>query len=329
MARNVHQEIKSRVVWVVLITLLALVGIWQTKVTVARELQASVPKTLPPPLKTRFAIRPPPKVFTGNVVEDYIARCNKGLTDQEIGWILEDFRYAGLDYPPADGSTDEKIIAYHRVQNRWYRDAIVDCLRLTPDQSAEVGRMLAEFLQEVSDAYLHGLVVERCEDLTPEDLQSAFRYWIFNSQGSTVRIRIAPTGLFTATAQQQDIFENSFFAARVEIDPFDSELPQKPEIPTTPTPPVDPSLPTLKGKTAATYPIGEDYPIPVGFWDADQTFPILKSQQLELLKKGLPVNPDTFIQNVRHLHPAQLKAMLLFNPAMVNQIQAELDRASH
>ena len=32
-----------------------------------------------------------------DVVEDYLARCKKGMTAQEVRWIVEDFQRAGLD----------------------------------------------------------------------------------------------------------------------------------------------------------------------------------------------------------------------------------------
>ncbi len=325
--RNVHQEIKSTLLWIALATVVGLVGIWQAKVAIGQGLHP-VQESLPPPLKTRVAVRPPPEVFTGDVVEDYIARCNKGLSDQEIGWIVTDFRNAGLDDPPADNSPDNILIDYHKRQNRWYCDAIIDGLRLSSSQSAEAAQNLAELLQEVSDAFLHGIASEKYKEFTPKELQSLFHNWIFSSNESGERVRIPPRTLFTPTAHQQDILDHSFGAGGSEADPFDSAPAASPASPVTQAPPIDPSQPTLKGKTAATYPIEEDYPIPAGFEEADQTFPILKSQQMVGVGKNEPAVSDPFIHNVRHLHPAQLKVLLLFKPQMAAEIQAALDKVS-
>ncbi len=325
--RNVHQQIKSTLLWIVLASVVGLAGIWQVKVAIGQGLHPA-DEDLPPPLKTRVTVRPPAKVFTGDVVEDYIARCDKGLTDQEIGWIVTDFRNAGLDSPPAAGSPDNVIIDYHKRQNRWYDDAITDALRLSPSQSAEVGQNLTKLLQEVSDAFLHGVATEKYKEFTPTELQSLFRNWIFSSKESGERVIIPPRTLFTPTPQQQDILDHSFGAGGSEADPFDSTKTTSPASPARQTQPIDTSAPTLDGKTAATYPIEEDYPIPAGFEEADQSFPILKSQQLVGLDREEPGVSDPFIHNVRHLHPAQLKALLVFKPTMAAKIQAALDKVN-
>jgi hypothetical protein len=244
------------------------------------------------------------------------------MTDQEIGWILEDFRNAGLDIIPPEDSSDIALIDFHRCQNRWYRDALTDGFRLSPAQSAEVDQHLAHHLQVASDIATHLATDEQREEmseLTDDDISSLFRRWYFSSAKDTVGI--SPANLFTPTSGQKDMLDNSFFQL-VLADPFENGPP------TSQAPAKASGNSTLKGKTAATYPIWEDYPIPTGFEVADRTFPFLKSQPVILSSRTDPDNPAKFIHNVRHLHPAQLKILLLSKPEVVARIQLALESES-
>lgn len=314
-----HKEIRNTLAYIVVATFVMITAVWQAQVSAKRDLEARH-RALPPPSKTKRADRPVPQPFTGDVVADYVARCEKGMTDQEIGWILEDFKNAGLDILPAEGSPDTDLISFHKRQNRWYRDSLADGLRLSTAQSADVDRNLARHLQVVSDVAMHVATdeeIEEMSELADDQISLLFRRWFFSSVKDGRDIGIAPPGLFTPTPGQQDILDNSI--SKVQPDPFDNV----PSI--SQPPPADSGRSTLKGKTAATYPIDEDYPIPAGFGAADRSFPILKSQQTIASRRTDPDTAVRFIHNVRHLHPAQLKVLLLAEPEMAKKIQAALE----
>jgi hypothetical protein len=62
-----NQEIKATVIWLLLAFFLTFAGFWQAKVVVAQDSHPQH-RQLPPPAKTKLAIRPPPEAFTGDVV---------------------------------------------------------------------------------------------------------------------------------------------------------------------------------------------------------------------------------------------------------------------
>lgn len=68
-----------------------------------------------------------------DVVEDYLARCKKGMTAQEVRWIVEDFQRAGLD-APSEGDRIEKFVAVRLAQHRWYLDLLADGLAMDAGQ---------------------------------------------------------------------------------------------------------------------------------------------------------------------------------------------------
>src|SRR6478672_404053 len=149
-----NKDLRNMLVWMVFASALVGMAFWQAQVAAAQE-AAAKNKALPPPAKTRHATRPAPVVFTGDPAADYIARCEKGLTDQEIGWIIEDFTNAGLAvdllgpnfvHRTRDELTgrQKEFLDRRAAQYRWYHDALVDGLRLNPTQSSQAVEKLNE-----------------------------------------------------------------------------------------------------------------------------------------------------------------------------------------
>ena len=107
-----------------------------------------------------------------DVVEDYLARCKKGMTAQEVRWIVEDFQRAVdprakigaiLDeaYDPeeaesvlpavAPATKDRLVILLAEVgrqQRAWYADALADGLQLGSSQKSELTARLNTLLEE-------------------------------------------------------------------------------------------------------------------------------------------------------------------------------------
>lgn len=127
--------------------------------------------------------RLPGKEGPVDVVEDYMARCKKGMTAQEVRWIVEDFQRAGLGEGPGSLAAEitailsplgdlndtsklkdlpideatatllkQKGLKLARLQQEWYASAIADGLRLTPLQRKEIAQSGERFVNErVSD----------------------------------------------------------------------------------------------------------------------------------------------------------------------------------
>lgn len=107
-----------------------------------------------------------------DVVEDYLARCKKGMTAQEVRWIVEDFQRAGLDWE-GELVTELKQIAelmgregrqaprpqerekieslakqLGQRQRKWFGDTLVAALNLDIGQQREMRRNLAAALEK-------------------------------------------------------------------------------------------------------------------------------------------------------------------------------------
>jgi hypothetical protein len=100
-------------------------AVWQGQVASAREL-AQRQHTLPAPAKTKHAVRPAPVLFSGDSVADYVAHCEKGMTDQEILWIPENLKKADLKdgrFPSSSQNADHfpAFFAQRAARHRWYR----------------------------------------------------------------------------------------------------------------------------------------------------------------------------------------------------------------
>lgn len=72
-----------------------------------------------------------------DAVAAYLDRAKAGMSDQEIRWIVDDFRSSGLDEPLAilNGQTIE---AFRAKQKQWYLRALIEGLGLTGSQQEAV-----------------------------------------------------------------------------------------------------------------------------------------------------------------------------------------------
>lgn len=120
-----------------------------------------------------------------DVVEDYLARCKKGMTAQEVRWIVEDFQRAGLGEGPeslageldaileplvdvkttkdleqlrlsekAAGLLEEKCLKLARLQQQWYGAALAEGLRLSFQQRKELVENRERFVRDRSSGFL-------------------------------------------------------------------------------------------------------------------------------------------------------------------------------
>jgi hypothetical protein len=343
----VTQEIRHTLVLLAIAASFLGTGIWQTHAARARDL-AKLQQSLPHPEKTRQAVRPASIPFSGAPVADYEARCKKGMTDQEIHWILEDYKNAGLDHgihdieipdsgPPSEDPYRPHHDTLRKAQDRWFLEALADGLRLSPEQIAQARTSFdrlfdeakAEFIQEQNadlqkppqGSLLHFRAVDRLAKIvSPHRFLDGDEYipWILcplspQQEKLTWKEFVSRRADQSVTGQDHAVMEPADVAPEfLGTVPRPFYLLMDPKVPLEYCMP-NLFLPFLKTQKLA---IGED-PF------AEENDPPLEHEVL------LAEYQDRLISNVRQFHPAQLKMALLYDPEMAGRLQHALEGRSH
>lgn len=95
-----------------------------------------------------------------SVAEEYMMKAERGMTEDEVRWVVEDFLALGLDVEYPEDTTAEGYLALRKAREDWYLGALVSGLRLTTEQEREAKaamgvlreRDYAEFVE-----YLYGV----------------------------------------------------------------------------------------------------------------------------------------------------------------------------
>lgn len=146
-----NKDLRNTFVWFLLATLLVMAAFWQAQMVVIREARARQ-TLLPPPLKTKRAIRPGPDAFPEDPHDRFVARLATGTSERELGWMVEDFKNAGLDLG-LRAATIEEFLAQRKSQHRWYLDALAEGLSLSRDQERQASIKLGESFQQASEEF--------------------------------------------------------------------------------------------------------------------------------------------------------------------------------
>jgi hypothetical protein len=85
-------------------------------------------------------------------VAAYVARSKRGMTDQEIRWMIGDFQAAGLDRPSHDANGERRA-----REREWYLQAMTEALHLTAGQKAQAKAKMAALLAEDVKAFEKGM----------------------------------------------------------------------------------------------------------------------------------------------------------------------------
>lgn len=335
-----NKDLRNTLVWMIFATCVVGLAFWQAQVTVAQEMAARH-KVLPQPAKTRHAIRPAPVTFTGDPAADYIARSEKGITDREIGWIVEDFRNAGLAvdllgpnfvHRTRDELTgrQKEFLDRRAAQYRWYHDALVDGLRLSPEQSSQASKNLNK-LFDLAKAHFD----ETFNAPMSSDKRDAEIEW------ETIAAQHPMEELITSYRWIND--ENLAFMPwnLCPLTPNQEKLTWKSWVDKTPE---EKSAIENQAKAAfemAHDPLSRILPYPsLGFGEFDPTFllapvyfrwpnlilPFLNQQKFLPIEDMLEnQSPGVLLAEIRALHPAQLKLLLLFEPERSAEILRDLN----
>jgi hypothetical protein len=264
-----NKNLQLTIAWFALAFLVTLAAVWQAQVAVVREVTARN-QPPPPPVKTRRAVRPTGQEATA---VDYATRKKQGLTDREIGWIVEDFQNVGLDLGIRTAS-QEKYLAQRRAQDRWYRDALVEAWSLTPEQSAQVTTKLAELYDQAKADFIEAIASG------PQPIEINGQRYIITSAEPIHRL----------------------IDANRRLDDANS-----------------PFMPWNLGRLAVK-PDDCPHPVSIDF--------LLPRSDSSVEEDGIQVTPpqdEKILSQLRKLHPAQLKLLLLVDPDKSKEIQAALE----
>ncbi len=247
----------------------------------------------------------------------YLARAKRGMTDQQIRWMIEDFQSLGL--MPTSGSMEESR-AYRERLNRWYLTALTEALSLTPEQRRKVQTSLAALLDQAMDQFKIGMASElgtQAPGLVIEPLFEA-THWLRRNE-------LAPWNLCHLTEAQSHLTMERWWLDRKKsamnmASPFNQEPgwvsrmaiamqdPATGNLIKYPPPSVFDSACTMHGTIRG------------GVMDISDAFPLTPDQKLADHRNDLAAQ-------ARLLQPAQLRIALLLNPVLSNTILQQLDQS--
>ena len=324
---------KLLIAWFLISGLIVFTAVRQIQVAVASDVQAHKP--LPPPTKTRHAIRPAVLPWSGDPVADYVARCGKGMTDKEIGWILEDFRSAVLDqFPFTDSATDELLVTYLAAQHRWYHAALVDGLRLSHEQSFQTAKTLAELFKDAETDFYRRPKSGNADTATVPGFENAVPDpWRFSIYGGLTAAEMSmwPWNLCQLSASQERLTWKSWF----ELLSSPSNRGNEEQTANLRRRFVEKNGQSLFWSQDPVSGSTQAQEAPYWIIEANSILPLLANQKI----LASPPASDPFAEpaadggasllaNIRLLHPAQFKLVLLFRPELAGEIEGALEKAS-
>lgn len=312
----------SGAIWLIAALILSLVGGWMAAL-VANRPAAKHSAPGPPVLPTKVSDRKPQEGQAGTVavVKDYIARCQKGMTEREVRWVIEDFQKAGLAQG-VRGASSEEFIRQRKAQHAWYLDLLADGLRLNPEQRGAAREKLAGLLEEAVAGFQKDLSEQASEPIE----QDGRRLQLVSAEVITKLIhadkwltdeRYAPWELCDLTEQQLGVTWRPILTG-MKNDGMEGEAGGWLDVPATP-------VIFEEGKA----PVIPDSLFPAGYReftahlkDAGSVFPVAAVS----LPAG-PVHEPPLMKELRGYHPSQLKTLLLLQPELAEEVIAEPEKA--
>lgn len=279
-----------------------------------------------------------------DVVEDYLARCKKGMTAQEVRWIVEDFQRAvdpgieigailGEAYDPKDGDSGFPALApatkdrfelllaeLGRQQRAWYAATLADGLQLSASQRSELNSRLNALLEEDLKNFRTAWI-EYEKEVGKKGALPYYQMGIEGFFGGVVlpsdwlaRDDYAPWKLCDLSPEQQAVTRRS------EVEQEEDQQADGPEKNVTWTSTWADRETPFRSSLAETREIhladGEFGELAI----AGGIFPLEEAQLFEG-EKFLRINDPT------RLHPAQLKMLLLLEPERAAEILQALEKA--
>ena len=326
---------KANPLWIILSLMLAVAGCWlamkATEGTIMLSKVTAAPQTLKP---AKVADRSLAKNSPKFSVETYVERCRRGMTPQQVRWIVGDFQKAGLgdmrvekvwqlvnDFQEAAGSEkgpgwmdqDMPKLAKSEAmeigwqQRAWYLDALADGLSLDVWQKRQAKERSAvhlletevEFMKKQPDGALHPV----SEAPPYAGLVDAAR-WLQNEE-------MAPWKLVDLTDEQLRITWHRL------ADPGEQGG--------EPVAWFDPAAMKVLSLADPGHPVPGDFPhgaAPKEIEGAGALFPFIPAQDFSKRPKS---GAGLLASEVMACHPAQLKTLLLLKPDLAAPLMDDLD----
>ncbi len=241
-------------------------------------------------------------------IATYLERAKRGMTDQEIRWMITDFQAAGLDQ--VDRSPKGTLRA---KQQLWYLEALTEALQLSSEQKNQARARMDELLKEDLAAYGQGIAgvtsVKEATEAIPREIPIA----PYADSGTwLLKEAYAPWELCDLTKEQDQLTMHRWRAAeqqpilwlqlaRTKQDPVSGNLIELDEVD-----PFAPGLPKI-------LPSHREF-------ELMDVFPLTPDQKY----------PNAFgfgssIQQARGLQPSQLRILMLLEPDASGVLLEQLD----
>jgi len=310
-------------------------GVWQiVHVSNGGEpLFRLAPKAMTGPTKLRSdSRRPIGKVLPStDPIAAYLERAKRGMTDQEIRWMIEDFQAAGLD------EVDRSLKGTLRAkQQLWYLEALTEALQLSPEQKNQARARMDELLRKDMEAFEQGIggvtevrePTEAIPDESPIAPYADATTWLLKDA-------YAPWNLCDLSEEQSQLTLQRWKEAekekglKKEVGEVSGEA-----TPFSLSALVSPEWVRSHG-IAMQDPISGniiEYPPPSGF-DLGCTMPGTARGGMMMISDIIPLTPDQKLADHRYnvaaqarlLQPAQLRIALLLTPILSDTITQQLD----
>ena len=254
-----------------------------------------------------------------SVAEEYLMKAKRGMTEDEVRWVVEDFVALGLDVEYPEDKTAEGYLALRKARENWYLAALVSGLRLTDEQEREARKRMGvlrekdyaefvEYLDGLKSFEHEGKEMKVFDGGKARALMDADQW--MNHEGYSPwelcllsKDQLAVTRFRHENPDDTEKFKDWLVgAAEAEDDSVDSKLSEE-----------------------LAYDVGNMYALGLMGWaSVDSIFPLTRKQGDMLLGEGKVRSPKDFSELAMVLQPEQLKMYVLFHPQVVEELAKEL-----
>ncbi len=262
----------------------------------------------------------------------YLERSKRGMTDQEIRWMIEDFQTAGLD-----GGERSLKGTLRAKQQLWYLEALTEAFQLTPEQKSQARARMDELLKKDLEAFEQGVgavtevrePTEAIPDEAPVALYADATTWLLKDA-------YAPWNLCDLSAEQSQLTLRRWKEAEKEKGLIKEVAEGSGEAaPFSLSALVFPEWVRSHGIAMQDPTSGNiiEYPPPS---DLNSGCTLMGTARggIIMISDIIPLTPDQKLADHRYdvasqarlLQPAQLRVGLLLTPILSNTITQQLDR---
>lgn len=249
-------------------------------------------------------------------VTAFVERAKRGMTEQEIRWMIAEFEAMG---PMPTSGDIEQLRKFRQHQHDWYLAAMTEALSLTPQQKQAGHALLLKQLEQRIEAFQESTHSEDGKTIHPLIIQTYFE------PNLTFRsAELAPWDLLDLTEDQSKLTNKILWqkrnnAAKNSPYPFNQEQPWISHRSL--------AMHEVEMGQIVSYPPPSNYDlrctmygtISGGIIDISEAFPLTPDQNLADHRQDI-------VSQARMLHPAQLRLALLLNPGVHQLLKTELDK---